>query len=143
MGAAKSRRVNPGDFILSNSMSFGRPYISKIAGYVHDGWIVMSNFKNSLVADYLYHVLLTDAVQRQFETKAESSSVSNLNIDRVRTVVIPVPEVDVQKNISNLLDTFEIMTNDLKNGLPAEIEARRKQYEHYREKLLTFKELAS
>ncbi len=62
-GAAKSRRVSPGDFVLSNSMSFGRPYISKINGYIHDGWLAISAFEASFAADYLYYLLRSRRVQ--------------------------------------------------------------------------------
>ena len=56
-GAKKSRLVKEGDFILSNSMSFGRPYIMKIEGCIHDGWLAISNFKRYFIADFLYHLL--------------------------------------------------------------------------------------
>ena len=54
-GAQKSRILNPGDFVISNSMSFGRPYILRITGAIHDGWASISNFGEKLNADYLYH----------------------------------------------------------------------------------------
>ena len=56
-GALKSRFLHKGDFILSNSMSFGRPYILAIDGCIHDGWISMSNFQNVVIPDFLYHIL--------------------------------------------------------------------------------------
>ena len=56
-GASKSRFVKEGDFILSNSMSFGRPYIMKTSGCIHDGWLSISNFEEYYNADFLYHLL--------------------------------------------------------------------------------------
>ena len=56
-GVAMSRVVNPGDLILSNSMSFGRPYILQISGCIHDGWLAISDVENYFIPDFLYHLL--------------------------------------------------------------------------------------
>ena len=58
-------------------------------------------------------------------------------------IKIPVPSIEMQKNITAILDRFDALCNDLTSGLPAEIAARQKQYEYYRDKLLTFKELTA
>lgn len=142
-GAAKSRRVMPGDFVLSNSMSFGRPYISKIEGYIHDGWLAISEFEDSYVADYLYYLLRSAPLQDEFKRRAGAGTVQNLNADIVRSVEIPLPPRETQERIVALLDRFDALLNDLNVGLPAELRARRAQYEHYRDRLLTFKELAA
>ena len=63
-GAEKSRFLKKGDFVLSNSMSFGRPYILKIEGCIHDGWISMQKFENELIADFLYFLLSSDIAQK-------------------------------------------------------------------------------
>jgi type I restriction enzyme S subunit len=139
-GAVKSRFVKKGDFLLSNSMSFGRPYILAIDGCIHDGWLAVSNFENDLMPDFLYHLLSSRAVQKQFEQRAVKGSVQNLNSDIVRDTLIPIPSLDEQARIVAILDRFDALTTDITSGLPAEIEARRKQYEYYRDKLLTFKE---
>jgi type I restriction enzyme S subunit len=140
-GAEKSRHVKKGDFILSNSMSFGRPYILAIDGCVHDGWIVISDYKDSVTSDYLYHVLNTSFVQNYWKQRAsQGGSIQNLNSDIVRETLIPVPLLDEQEHIASILDKFDALTTGITVGLPAEIEARRKQYEYYRDKLLTFKE---
>ena len=68
-------------------------------------------------------------------------AVQNLNADIVRGIEIPIPSKSEQNNISTLLDKFSLLCTDISSGLPAEIEARQKQYEYYRDKLLTFKEL--
>ena len=141
-GAAKSRRIHPGDFVLSNSMSFGRPYISKIEGCIHDGWLSISNFNNSFVPDFLYHLLRCASVQAEFTRRAGAGTVQNLNVDIVKSVPIPVPPIEEQKLIVSILDKFDALVNNLSSGLPAEIAARRQQYEHYRNRLLTFKEAA-
>lgn len=137
-GAKKSKYLQEGDFILSNSMSFGRPYILKIDGCIHDGWISLSNFDKSVTSDYLYHILRTNAVQRYWKQNAGKGTVSNLNADIVRNTVIPIPPISEQKRIVSILNKFETLVNDLSQGLPAEIEAVQEQYEYYRNKLLTF-----
>lgn len=142
-GAAKSRRVRPGDFVLSNSMSFGRPYISKIDGYIHDGWLAISDFDDSFVSDYLYHLLRSSPVQAEFARRAGSGTVKNLNADIVKAVKVPVPSRERQKQVVGLLDHFDALVNDLTVGLPAELAARRKQYEYYRDRLLAFEEAAA
>ena len=139
-GAKKSRYLTAGDFVLSNSMSFGRPYILKIDGCIHDGWISMSNFESELDSDFLYHLLNSDLVQRYWRQKASSGTVQNLNADIVRSTEIPVPAIDEQRKIAKLLDKFERLVNDINEGLPSELKARRQQYEYYRSKLLTFQE---
>ncbi len=142
-GAAKSRRVLPGDFVLSNSMSFGRPYISQIEGYIHDGWLGISEFEDSYSSDYLYYLLRSAPVQDEFKRRAGSGTVQNLNAEIVRSVEIPLPPREEQERVVSLLDRFDALVNDISIGLPAELTARRKQYEHYRDKLLTFEEATS
>ncbi len=134
-GANKSRHLKPDDFILSNSMSFGRPYILKIDGCIHDGWIAMSDYEDYVTSGYLYVVLNTDATQRYWKKKANNGgAMSNLNSDIVRDTPIPLPSLQEQSRIVSILDEFEA---SIKN-LEAQLEAREKQYEYYREKLLTF-----
>ena len=141
-GAKKSRFVHPGDFILSNSMSFGRPYILKIEGCIHDGWLSISNFNDIVIPDYLYHLLNSNSVQQEMKQRASfGGAVQNLNADIVKSLKLNIPSLEVQKHIVSILDRFDTLCNDLSAGLPAEIEARQKQYEYYRDMLLSFKEL--
>ena len=140
-GAKKSRRVYPGDFILSNSMSFGRPYILKIEGCIHDGWLSISGFEDYVTSDYLYFILVSGQIQDEMKKRASfGGAVQNLNSDIVKAILIPVPAIEKQEELCAILNRFDRLCNDLYSGLPAEIEARQKQYEHYRDKLLTFKE---
>ena len=106
-GAEKSRAVQEGDFILSNSMSFGRPYILKIAGCIHDGWLLMTNFDSSINKDYLYCVLMYEKIQRQFSEKASGVVVKNLNIEIVRNIKIPLPPKEVQEQIVTECDAID------------------------------------
>ena len=141
-GAQRSRLLHKGDFILSNSMSFGRPYILNIDGCIHDVWILMSGFTNLLLPDFLYHILKSRNVQKYWKQKASTGAVSNLNADIVRGTIIPIPSKKQQQDIVSILDRFENLVNDISTGLPAEIAARHQQYEYYRDQLLTFKRKA-
>ena len=137
-GAKKSRFLHKGDFILSNSMSFGRPYILQIDGCIHDGWVSLSNFDKYLIPDYLYHILRVDYIQRYWRQKVGNGTVSNLNADIIRNTIIPIPPIHEQQRIVSILDKFETLVNNLTEGLPAEIAAVQEQYEYYRNQLLSF-----
>ena len=124
-GAKKSRFVKKGDFILSNSMSFGRPYILEIDGCIHDGWLAISDFEDKMITDYLYYVLVSGNIQREMEHRASfGGAVQNLNADIVRAIEIPVPPIEVQQEIVRILDKFTA----LDAGLNDELNNRRKQY---------------
>ena len=95
-GATRSRIVHAGDFLLSNSMSFGRPYIMRTTGCVHDGWLVLSDYALHLDQDYLYLVLGSQVTFQQFDRLAAGSTVRNLNIELASRVEIPVPPLKQQ-----------------------------------------------
>ena len=137
-GAEKSRVLNVGDFIISNSMSFGRPYILGIRGAIHDGWASISGFGETLRSDYLYHYLSSNTVQNYWAGKINSGSVSNLNADIIKTLPVPIPDLVIQDRIASILDKFDALTNTITEGLPREIALRQKQYEYYRDLLLSF-----
>ncbi|WP_341325847.1 restriction endonuclease subunit S [Methylotuvimicrobium sp. KM2] len=103
-GIRRSRLVHDGDFLLSNSMSFGRPYIMRTSGCIHDGWLVLGNISESLNHDYLYYFLGSPEAYQQFDDRASGSTVRNLNIDLVRSVQILVPPIEDQKRIVAILD---------------------------------------
>ena len=134
-GAKKSRFLHKGDLILSNSMSFGRPYILEIDGCIHDGWISLSGFENYVLRDFLYEVLNTKCVQDYWAMKANNGgAMSNLNSDIVKSTIIKIPSLNVQEEIVKILDSF----TNLIDALNEEQSLRQKQFEYYREKLLTF-----
>lgn len=134
-GAKKSRFLHKGDLILSNSLSFGRPYILDIDGCIHDGWISLSGFENYVLIDFLYEVLNTKSVQNYWTMKANNGgAMSNLNSDIVKSTIIKIPSIKNQEEIVKILNSFTNLISSLKE----EIALRQKQYEYYREKLLTF-----
>ena len=85
---------------------------------------------------YLFHVLKNN--QYKIDSKVRKASIPRISRESVGNILVPVPELKVQKRIVNVLDNFESICTDLNIGLPAEIEARQKQYEYYRDLLLTF-----
>ena len=105
-GISRSRIVKDGDFILSNSMSFGRPYIVKTEGCIHDGWLVLSINSEVFDQDYLYYFLSSQEAYKQFDSKAAGSTVRNLNIDIVKTVEALIPPLAEQKRIVTKLDSL-------------------------------------
>ena len=88
---------------------------------------------------YLFHLLQSTSVQKQVKAKASHGSQPNLSMRALEQFEVPIPPLDVQLKIARLLDNFDAICSDLNIGLPAEMEARRKQYEYYRDKLLSFK----
>ncbi len=103
-GMKKSRYVKPGDFLLSNSMSFGRPYILKIDGCIHDGWLVLRDENNVFDKKFLYYYLSAPITYKKFKSMAVGGVVNNLNSDMVRKVRVPIPSQEEQHRISDRLD---------------------------------------
>ena len=90
---------------------------------------------------YLMYALYTQTAKKQFEPKISKGSVPHLKVKDLLDVKIPVPKLTEQERIVDLVRSFDILCNNYSTGLPAEIEARQKQYEYYRDKLLIFKEV--
>lgn len=98
-GLKKTRMVHPGDFLLTNSMSFGRPYITNIEGCIHDGWLMISPYANAFNQSYLYYVLASAFAYKQFCGKVAGAVVQNLNSDKVADSYVPLPPLAEQKRI--------------------------------------------
>ena len=98
-GAKKSKYVKKGDLILSNSMSYGRPYILNVDGCVHDGWLIIRNTKGLFDPVYLCYVLGSDAMMNEYKRLATGGVVNNLNSELVRSCRIPLPPLSVQASI--------------------------------------------
>jgi len=102
-GLSKTRFVKSGDFILSNSMSFGRPYILKIDGCIHDGWLVIQKYSQTFNIDFLYYILGYDTTLAQYKSMAAGSGVLNLNKEIVKEVQLRIPSIDEQIVIASIL----------------------------------------
>ena len=110
-GLLYSRAVFKGDFILSNSMSFGRPYILKINGCIHDGWLTIQNYHRHFDTDFLYYSLCSETVLQQYINMAAGSSVKNLNKEKVAKLIICTPPLPEQRRIAEALsDTDSYIT---------------------------------
>ena len=98
-GIKKSRFIKKGSLLLTNSMSYGYPYILDVDGCIHDGWLAFSNFELHMDRDFLYYVLLSPYCRSMFNNKAAGAVVKNLNIDKVKTIFIPAPPLEEQYRI--------------------------------------------
>ena len=102
-GLSKTRYVESGDFLLSNSMSFGRPYILKINGCIHDGWLVLHPLQQTIDADFLFYALSSTTIYELLRQAASGSTVKNLNSDTVKQLLFPLPPYCEQKRIARRL----------------------------------------
>ena len=98
-GLKKTRMVHPGDFLLTNSMSFGRPYITNIEGCIHDGWLMISPYAGIFDQSLLFYVLSSAFAHKQFSDKVAGAVVQNLNSDKVADSFVPLPPLAEQKRI--------------------------------------------
>ena len=131
-GLYKSRMVYVDDFILSNSMSFGRPYIMKTEGCIHDGWLVIRTPKDLIDINYLYHILSSTFVYQQFSNLAKGSTVKNLNIEAVQQVYIYLPPLPEQHRI---VAKIEELFSSLDKGIES-LKTAQEQLKIYRQAVL-------
>ena len=122
-GLSKTRQVFPGDFLLTNSMSFGRPYITQIDGCIHDGWLRISP-PDSIDKDYLYNLLSSPYVIRSFKKSAAGAVVMNLNADKVRETIIAIPPTSEQYRIVAKVDELMALCDQLEQQTESQIEAQ-------------------
>jgi type I restriction enzyme S subunit len=133
-----------GDFLLisedgANLLARNTPIAFSASGKI---WVNnhahVLQFKTYATRRYIEFYLNSIDLSRYISTAAQPK----LNQENLNKILIPIPSLEEQARIVSILDRFDALTNDIASGLPAEIEARRKQYEYYRDKLLTFKEVA-
>lgn len=113
-GAEKSRFVEEGDFILSNSMSFGKPYIMKTQGYIHDGWFKLK-LHDFVDTEYFYQLLSSKYVNDQFHSLASGSVVKNISGDLVKKVILPIAPITEQKKTVQKINAFSLKTKKLES----------------------------
>lgn len=106
-GLSKTREVHPGDLILSNSMSFGRPYIMAINGCIHDGWLLLRNDKNLYDLQFLCHLLESENMLHQYKSFAAGSTVNNLNKDLVGNTTVSFPKKTEQSKLGVFFDSLD------------------------------------
>ena len=106
-GLAKTRQVYPGDLVLSNSMSFGRPYIMAIKGCIHDGWLLIRDVQKHFDPIFLCHMLGAPQMLNQYRMFAAGSTVNNLNKELVGKAIVSLPSKDEQREIGIVLDRLD------------------------------------
>ena len=106
-GLSKTREVHPGDLILSNSMSFGKPYIMGIDGCIHDGWLLIRNTYGVFDLTFLCHLLGTPQMLSQYRSLAAGSTVNNLNKELVGNTVVTIPSITEQRVLGDSLEQLD------------------------------------
>ena len=140
---SKKYLVKKGDLLLARTgATYGKTlYVPDNSPAVYASFLIKIELDNSKISNrYYWHFSKSSQYWRQAEKLVSKGGQQQFNTNAVERVVVPVPPLDVQNRIVNVLDNFERICSDLNIGLPAEIEARQKQYEYYRDKLLTFAE---
>ena len=123
-----------GDVLLSASGTIGRRviYDGKPAYFQDSNIIWIDNDENKVLNKFLYHLYAI------VKWQTEGGTIKRLYNDNLKKIKIPIPPLTEQERIVSILDKFDALVNDISIGLPAELSARRSQYEYYRNKLLTF-----
>jgi type I restriction enzyme S subunit len=125
-GLHKTTLVNEGDFILSNSMSYGRPYIMKTSACIHDGWLALMEIKTELIGkDFLYYLLSSRKIQNTFISISAGSGVQNLKKETVINVLVNLPLVGEQNRIAKVLEIWDEVIEKL--GRKIEVKGRIKK----------------
>ena len=129
-----------GDILISAAGTIGRAVVfDGEPAYFQDSNIVwVENDEKIVLNRYLYYCYQLKPWQI-----ATGGTIARLYNDNLTNAIISIPSIEKQQRIVSILDKFDTIVNDLSNGLPAEIEARQKQYEFYRDKLLNFKKKES
>ena len=137
------RFAQPGDVIIAAvgetvaDVGTGVAWLGTTPVAYHDDSFALHHNQDSR---YISHALRTSEYHRQKDRFVSRAKVKRLSAKGVEQIEIPLPPLDEQRRIADILDEFDTLVNDLTSGLPAEIEARRKQYDYYRDCLLTFPE---
>ena len=140
--SAKMRFAKKDDVIIVGAgenkidIGIGVAWLGEEQIAVHDACYI---FRSPLYSKYVSHFLRSSQYHCQIIKYVSKGKICSISAENIGKAIIPIPPLSEQKRIADILDRFERLTNDLQAGLPAEIEARRQQFEYYRDKLLTFK----
>lgn len=116
-GIKKSRYVKEGDLLLSNSMSFGRPYILKTDGCIHDGWLVIRDDYSVFNKIYLCTALGSEAIYNQFKSMAVGGVVNNLNKEMVKGLSVCIPPIELQNQFADFVKQVEKLKSQMETSL--------------------------
>jgi type I restriction enzyme S subunit len=141
--AARLRKANPGNLVITTT-SEDDEAVAKAVAWIGAEDVAVSTdayiFRHSLNPKYVAYFFQTDLFQSQKKPHITGTKVRRISGEGLAKIRIPVPSLAEQARIVAILDQFDALVNDLSRGLPAEITARRQQYAHYRDRLLTFGE---
>ena len=137
-GVVNSRMVYKGDFLLTNSMSFGRPYITNVQGCIHDGWLVISPCANTYDQDFLFYLLSSAFAYNQFSGKVSGAVVKNLNTDKVLDAIIPLPPIEEQKRIAQKVERFLPLIEKYQHAYEQAVELEDTLNERLRKSILQY-----
>jgi type I restriction enzyme S subunit len=136
-GARQSRFVKENDVILSNSMSFGNPFIMKTQGYIHDGWFVL-RLPEYLDSEYFYYLITSPSVQEQIQSLASGAIVKNISGDLVKKVNLSFPKnISEQKRIVEILDEAFVAIDKAKANVEKNLQNAKELFESYLQKVFT------
>jgi len=141
--AKKLKKAQKGDVLIAG-VSENIEDVCKPLGWLGDEICIsgdMFAFQHNQNTKFITFLLQTTNFFKHKRKYAQGAKVTRVKADRILDFKIPIPSMDEQKRIAETLEKFDILTGDMSIGLPAEIKARRQQYEYYRGKLLTFNEL--
>ena len=139
------RKAHTGDLVIATTSEDDEAVAKAVAWLGNDDVAVSTDaciFRHTLNPKYVSYFFQTELFQSQKKQHITGAKVRRISGESLAKICIPVPPLEEQERIVSILDKFGALVNDLSSGLPAEIRARRQQYEHYRDRLLTFKEAA-
>ena len=138
--SAKSGRFMKDDLLITGGGTIGIPFIIPDNNpiYVKDADLICIQKNEVLLPKYLYHYFLSTPFRDYLRSITHDATIAHYTINQVQNTPVPIPSIEEQHRIISLLDRFSTLCNDITRGLPAEIAARQKQYEYYRDKILAF-----
>jgi type I restriction enzyme S subunit len=139
----KRSNLEVGDVLFSGTGTIGETAVITEEPHnwnIKEGVYTIKPNQELILSQFLRYLLTTDTIRQEYMKKVAGGTVKSIPMGELEKIKIPVPALEEQHRIVTILKRFDTLCNDLSSGLPAEIEARQKQYEYYRDKLLTFKE---
>ena len=136
--------IKKGDLIVARTgATFGKTlYYDSIEKAIYASFLIKIKLDNNIILNkYYWHFTKSTEYWKQANKYVSKAGQQQFNANALKQIIVPIPSIEKQKEIIKILDRFDKLCNDISEGLPAEIEARQKQYEYYRDELLTFKEL--
>lgn len=133
-----------GDLVVARTgATFGKTlYYDNEENAIYASFLIKIKLNNDIILNkYYWHFSKSLKYWQQANMYVSKAGQQQFNTNAIKKIVVPVPSIEKQKEIIAILDKFDKLINDITEGLPAEIKARQQQYDYYRNKLLTFKEL--